>query len=59
MRCQARQYSDQMSCAACGLVWDTNDPDPPECRDGVRALTTAETTRKDAQQMDLFNEVTA
>lgn len=32
MKCRARQYSDQMICAACGLTWDTNDPDPPACR---------------------------
>ena len=30
--CLARQYGDQMSCAACGLAWDTNDPEPPGCR---------------------------
>lgn len=30
--CQARQYGDQMICAPCGLNWDTNDPEPPECR---------------------------
>lgn len=30
--CQARQYGDQMICAPCGLTWDTNDPEPPECR---------------------------
>ena len=30
--CLARQYGDQMSCAACGLTWDTNDPEPPDCR---------------------------
>lgn len=30
-RCQVRQYSDMMSCSACGLAWDTNDPDPPRC----------------------------
>lgn len=29
--CKARQHSDQMSCV-CGLAWDMNDPDPPECR---------------------------
>lgn len=27
----ARQYSDQMVCSRCGLVWDVNDPEPPEC----------------------------
>lgn len=30
--CKARQFSDQMSCSACGLTWDMNDPDPPECQ---------------------------
>lgn len=30
--CQARQYGDQMICAPCGLIWDTNDPEPPQCR---------------------------
>ena len=29
--CKARQHSDQMVCDACGLCWDMNDPDPPEC----------------------------
>jgi rubredoxin len=29
--CKAHQVSDQMNCHACGLVWDMNDPDPPEC----------------------------
>ena len=32
MTCQARQYSDEMSCAACGLSWDISDPNPPKCR---------------------------
>lgn len=31
MTCKARQESDQMVCHACGLVWDINDPEPPEC----------------------------
>jgi hypothetical protein len=34
-RCQARQYSDEMVCAPCGLRWDTNEPDPP-CNHGRR-----------------------
>lgn len=29
--CSARQYSDQMQCSRCGLTWDVNDPDPPQC----------------------------
>lgn len=36
MNCKARQHSDQMTCE-CGLAWDVNDPDPPECRKGVVA----------------------
>lgn len=31
MTCRARQHSDQMLCE-CGLAWDVNDPDPPDCR---------------------------
>ena len=34
--CQARQESDQMRCVPCGLVWDMNDPDPPECRKHIK-----------------------
>ncbi len=29
--CQSRQHSDQMICHKCGLVWDMNDTDPPQC----------------------------
>jgi hypothetical protein len=29
--CKARQHGDQMNCSHCGTIWDTNDPDPPEC----------------------------
>ncbi len=32
MTCKAKQYSDQMLCGRCGLAWDVNDIDPPECR---------------------------
>lgn len=32
MPCKAVQYSDLMVCHQCGLKWDTNDPDPPACR---------------------------
>lgn len=31
MTCEARQYSDSMRCARCGLAWDANDPEPPKC----------------------------
>jgi len=30
-QCQSRQYGDQIICAACGLNWDANDPEPPKC----------------------------
>ncbi len=40
-RCKARQYSDQMACE-CGLAWDMNDPDPPECRIDRPVLTRKE-----------------
>ena len=42
--CQARQYGDQMCCGKCGLTWDVNDPEPPECRkegEGRRAYLAA------------------
>lgn len=34
MTCQARQHNDQMMCGTCGLQWDVDDPEPPECRPG-------------------------
>lgn len=37
MSCDARQYSDQMLCGRCGLGWDMNDPEPPECPRDRRA----------------------
>ncbi len=30
-RCGAVQCSDTMYCQGCGLQWDVNDPEPPEC----------------------------
>ncbi len=36
--CAARQYSDQMMCGECGLAWDVNDPDPPECNRGKKTI---------------------
>ena len=36
-RCEAIQYSDQMNCARCGLVWDVNDPEPPVCAKKIEA----------------------
>lgn len=48
--CQARPGADQqVRCAACGLVWDCSDPEPPVCgreraalaQDGVDAFAYA------------------
>lgn len=50
-KCLARQYSDQMMCAECGLAWDTNDPDPPTCR------TAAERARDAVKAMGLGDPV--
>lgn len=40
--CQARQYSDQMICAPCGLAWDMNDPEPPECHKNIKRVAKIE-----------------
>jgi hypothetical protein len=32
--CQAVQHSDMMYCQACGLQWDVNDSEPPNCNPG-------------------------
>lgn len=37
-KCQARQYGDQMQCGRCGLSWDTNDPERPECSSTERRV---------------------
>jgi len=30
--CEALYFADQTkACRKCGLYWDANDPDPPEC----------------------------
>lgn len=51
MACQAKQYSDQMQCAACGLAWDVNDPEPPECLTcGEKARLRAERARDKARR---------
>lgn len=32
MSCQARREGDQMCCGRCGLAWDVDDEERPECR---------------------------
>ena len=29
--CVALRFGDQMQCARCGLIYDIDDPDPPDC----------------------------
>lgn len=38
--CSAERAVDfnGMRCAACGTQWENDDPEPPPCRTGVRAL---------------------
>lgn len=31
MNCKAQQYSDQMVCKECDLMWDMNEQSPPYC----------------------------
>lgn len=38
-RCQARQQGDEMQCGRCGLSWDVNDADRPDCSPTERRLT--------------------
>lgn len=30
--CKAKQINDQKMCFRCGIQWDVNDPEPPECK---------------------------
>ena len=47
-KCHARQYSDQMVCAPCGLIWDANDPEPPACRKHIKRAVTKLAKLEDA-----------
>lgn len=29
--CEAQRMNEQMICGKCGLQWDIDDPEPPEC----------------------------
>lgn len=37
MTCKARVIGDQYMCDRCGLQWDLNDPDRPECISNAKA----------------------
>lgn len=40
-KCEARhQGGNEMCCTRCGLLWDADDPEPPEC------LTDAQVSRQ-------------
>ena len=54
--CRARQHSDQMLCD-CGLGWDVNDPDPPECRSTAVATQQIAAMRVILQEPSRFASV--
>lgn len=49
--CKARRFSDQMQCA-CGLSWDINDVDPPECPRSVNGNLALEKIRDELSAPD-------
>lgn len=49
-RCNAVQFSDQMSCS-CGNVWDMNDPYPPECKKEPTMTTNMDKQTMTPQQL--------
>lgn len=54
--CRARQHSDQMLCD-CGLGWDMNDPEPPECRSTAVATQQLAAMRVTLQEPSRFASV--
>lgn len=47
--CQAYKSGAETRCGACGLVWDNDDPEPPQCGNAglsVRATAAALLKRK-------------
>lgn len=54
--CRARQHSDQMLCD-CGLGWDMNDPEPPECRSTAVATQQIAAMRVILQEPSRFASV--
>jgi hypothetical protein len=50
--CIARYESDQVRCAECRLVWDRNDPDPPEC--GRKAMASPPLVPTKAEVLDRY-----
>ena len=42
--CEAVQVSDQMRCERCGVIYDVNDPDPPDCKPRVALVGTTSAT---------------
>lgn len=56
-KCHAYQASDQMRCK-CGLAWDVNDPEPPECK-GLPDRRTGPPERRAAVAIKSYEEVAA
>lgn len=54
--CQARQQSDQMCCGRCGLAWDVNDPDPPDCKPVVAKIQQTTTVAEIQQTTSAVTE---
>lgn len=57
--CEARRQGDQMQCR-CGLAWDLNDPDPPQCQKAAVGNEALGQARKiiagnQGQQLDLLS----
>jgi hypothetical protein len=49
--CKARRFSDQMQCA-CGLSWDINDSEPPECPRSVNGNVALDKIREELSAPD-------
>lgn len=55
--CRATVHGDEFHCGNCGLVWDTNDSDPPECGQADRVNLAQRLLKKlDANKYTLILE---
>lgn len=66
MTCQARREGDQMCCGRCGLAWDVDDEERPECRqdgpefeDGQEFAGWADRSRGEAAIADMRETLNA
>jgi len=44
--CKAYERGDQWFCDRCGVTWDHNDNDPPECRPPVKVAVVMHSRRR-------------